>query len=446
MAGAAIWPTSLTSDSTTQAPSQGGVRPPPLRTYSECVASETPNTSDANGHFRRKSTHPHLDLGSSLAGVATGAHTSKLTTVSELRQTPRQTRLGLGQPLSPPMTPQKDVLGGENDVQAATEEDPDILPYDFSRIDYELDRARAIGQGLWSTVYYAQPVVKTSSQPQQDVPSPPLSPQWTVELPSVSLYAIKIASRADAKHVFLREARTLTKIQRHSHADDHVVRFMGLDERVGWLVFEGVVGGSLDSLPRRLKVMTELERHLELRNVFPKIAADLISGMDFIHSADVVHADIKPANILFDVAEHDQRSLIIRARYIDFSAAFTPGQDSSANAGGTWDYMAPEQLRIQKDLNTPTFASDIWSLGITLLSLIVGGSPYTAACGENLFMLREAIKSGDPLGFARMDAVVQKRMVACQDFVDCCKMALQKDRARRTTATVWKNWLAENLD
>ena len=103
--------------------------------------------------------------------------------------------------------------------------------------------------------------------------------------------------------------------------------------------------------------------------------------------------------------------------------------------------MAPEQLRIQKDLNTPTFASDIWSLGLTLLYILVGGSPYAAACGDNLFMLREAIKGGDPLGFARMDPVVQKRMSACQDFVDFCRLALQKDRSRRACAGTWQHWL-----
>jgi hypothetical protein len=98
-------------------------------------------------------------------------------------------------------------------------------------------------------------------------------------------------------------------------------------------------------------------------------------------------------------------------------------------------------MRIQKDLSTPTFASDVWSLGISLLFVIVLGSPYTAACGGNVFMLREAIKSGDPMGFARMDPVVQKRMQACQEFIDCCKLALLKDREQRSSAGAWKEWL-----
>lgn len=105
--------------------------------------------------------------------------------------------------------------------------------------------------------------------------------------------------------------------------------------------------------------------------------------------------------------------------------------------------VAPEQMRIQKEFNTPTFASDVWSLGITLLSILVGDSPYTAACGDNNFMLREAIKTADPIGFAKMDPVPRKRLAACQDFVDCCRLALKKDRGNRTTAAAWRCWLED---
>ncbi|KAK5164885.1 uncharacterized protein LTR77_009549 [Saxophila tyrrhenica] len=318
---------------------------------------------------------------------------------------------------------------------------PELLSFDFTKIDYELDRARTIGTGLWSTVYYAQPTVKSPQRTRHDVPSPPATPQSKVDLPPCGLFAVKTASRPDAKPIFRQEAKTLTKLQQSEAADNFIVPFHGLDERVDSLIFEGVLGGSLESLVRRVSVMTELERHLQLRSQFPKIANDLISGLEFIHGAGIVHADIKPANILLDVSHHDQDLLIVRARYIDFSASFAAGEDSTSNAGGTWDYMAPEQLSIQKDISTPTFASDVWSLGISLLFLIVGDSPYRATCGDNLFRLRDSIKRGDPLGFARRDPVVKKRMAAAQDFVDCCRLALQKDRERRLSAGAWMRWL-----
>ena len=338
--------------------------------------------------------------------------------------------------LTPPVTP-------ERAQQATSEADSnnEILYFDFSRIDYELDRARCIGSGLWSKVHLAEPVARSPQPSSRASISPSTSPS---QRQAVSrLFAVKVRARPDAAGIFTQEARILARLQQSPQASEYVVAFHGYDTRNASLVFEGVIGGSLEDFISRLRVMTELSRHLEVRTLFPGLASNLIEGLSFIHASGVVHADIKPANILLDITDdYGLQTPTLRARFIDFSASFVAGdKDAAANAGGTWDYMAPEQLRIQKDLNTPTYASDVWSVGITLLSIIVGGSPYTAACGGNMFMRREAIKSGDPLGFARMDPAVLKRMTACQDFVDCCRLALQKNRDRRATAVEWHDWL-----
>lgn len=256
-----------------------------------------------------------------------------------------------------------------------------------------------------------------------------------------SLYAIKVPARPDAMIVFNQEARMLTKLQQSRDASEHIVPFYGLDLRSSSLVFEGVVGGSLENLVSRLRVMTEWARHPEVVTLFPKLAYDMVSGLRFIHDAGVVHADIKPSNVLLDISEGiNPSNFVIRARYIDFSAAFSVHDGSSLDSGGTWSFMAPEQLR-RGDLNTPTFASDIWSVGVSLLYILVGASPYAYVCGDNVFRLREAIKTGDPIGFARMDDTVRQRLDASQDFVDCCRLALQKDPSRRATASAWLHWL-----
>ncbi|RMY65557.1 hypothetical protein D0863_09049 [Hortaea werneckii] len=347
-----------------------------------------------------------------------------------------------GDTASPPVTP---VKTKELSDPARGDLGADSMSFDFSKIDYELARARCIGQGLWSKVWLAD--AKHPERRRPALPTPPSSPpKWTSSTTASSLFAVKKAARPDAAEVFKQETKVLTHLMRIDDASQYVVTFHGLDSRNSALVFEAVIGGSFEGLNNRLKQMTEVSRHLELVNLFPGLASDLVSGLEFLHDAGVVHADIKPANILLDISDHiSLPKPVVRARYIDFSAAFRlDSDDSTENSGGTWDYMAPEQLRLQKDLNTPTFASDVWSLGISLLSLLVGDSPYTAACSGNLFMLREAIKTGDPLSFARVSPSVQKRMSAAQDFVDCCRLALQKDRQRRPTASAWKAWLGNH--
>lgn len=350
--------------------------------------------------------------------------------------------------LTPPITPIK-----SNDSMASdtSESKPEIKMYDFARIDYELDRAKAIGKGLWSHVYWAQPLAKSPGLTRS-----PLTPPSTPEKPAAppcSLYAVKMPARSDSTEIFTHEAKMLTLLQQSRHSHHFIVPFYGLDPRASScaLVFEAVLGGSLEHLVARLKVMTELSRHLELRTVFPTLALDLTAGLSFIHASGVVHADIKPANILLDIASDSVPRPTLRARYIDFSASFALQEEGTQipNAGGTWDYMAPEQLKRDKDLSTPTPASDVWSVGATLLYVLAGGSPYAAACGTgdsgNLFLLREAIKAGDPLGFARGDPVVRKRMAACQDFVDCCRLALQKEREKRVAAAGWEKWVEGEL-
>ena len=349
---------------------------------------------------------------------------------------------------TPPTTPEK----SESPVHHRTESPPEILDYDFSKLDYELDRAKLLGSGLWSDVYLAEPI---SPQPSQTILTPPATPQKSSQPSCALTYAIKTPIRSDAHEVFQQEARILTHIHRHISSESFVVPFHGLDPRNSALVFTALQSGSLNDLSNRMSQMTEVCRHQELVLHFPNLAHDLTSGLDFLHAtAGVIHADIKPANILLSPSPNNPKHF--QARYADFSASFQSESSSSSSSsssdsnpttsplpagGGTWTFLAPEQLRLSKTDNTPTPASDTWSLGLSLLSLIILGSPYTAACGDNAFRLREAIKTGDPLGFAAMDPPARKRMQACQVFVDFCRLALQKDRGRRVASGDWRGWV-----
>ncbi|KAM0718551.1 hypothetical protein Q7P37_005621 [Cladosporium fusiforme] len=421
-------------------------RPLPLRTYSE---SENIVSGFEDHRARPRSRHQSMT-----------ANLTRLTLPTDNRPIASQPHIpdakGHGREppaddsksklsnneLTPPSTPQKSQAVRETDEEPVRE----ILEYDFSRLDYELDRAKLLGSGLWSDVFLAEP---TRPQPSQPSPTmlmtPPVTPQKLSQSSRSSLYAIKLPNRPDAPEVFHQEAKILTHIHRLSPSESYVVPFHGIDPRNSALVFTALTSGSLQDLSSRLSHMTEVTRHQELVANFPSLAHDLISGLNFLHTtAGVIHADIKPANILLSPSHSHPTKLI--ARYADFSASFMATSPESASksaaGGGTWTYLAPEQLRLSTptDPNLPTLASDVWSLGLTLLSLIILGSPYNAACGDNMFRLREAIKAGDPLGFAVMEPVARKRMNACQSFVDCCRLALQKDKSRRIGAEAWRAW------
>jgi Protein kinase domain/FG-GAP repeat len=88
-------------------------------------------------------------------------------------------------------------------------------------------------------------------------------------------------------------------------------------------------------------------------------------ALQHAHQLGIVHRDLKPANILLDGEG--------RARVIDFGLAQLEGAAFAISRTGapigTPLYMAPEQLRGQRDVGPP---ADLYSLGLILLELHAG--------------------------------------------------------------------------
>jgi serine/threonine protein kinase len=97
------------------------------------------------------------------------------------------------------------------------------------------------------------------------------------------------------------------------------------------------------------------------------LAAGCAEALESIHGAGLVHRDLKPSNVL--VAPDGPR-------VIDFGVARAAERISltvTSGAVGTPAYMAPEQAR---DTRQASMASDVFSLGATLLFAVTGHAPY----------------------------------------------------------------------
>jgi formylglycine-generating enzyme required for sulfatase activity len=118
----------------------------------------------------------------------------------------------------------------------------------------------------------------------------------------------------------------------------------------------------------------DLEQELATAGVFDqskirKLLLSFLPVLDFLHtrSIPVIHRDIKPANIIRRCSDD---SLVL----VDFGAAKQATKTMLGKTGtliGSPEYTAPEQIR-----GKPTFASDIYSLGVTCIHLLTQVSPF----------------------------------------------------------------------
>src|SRR5262249_26498261 len=101
-----------------------------------------------------------------------------------------------------------------------------------------------------------------------------------------------------------------------------------------------------------------------------RIGAAAAAGLAAAHERDLIHRDVKPANILLDEVGN--------VRLTDFGLARAVDDSSLTQTGviaGTPQYMAPEQARgARLDHRT-----DLFSLGSVLYAMCTGRAPFRAS-------------------------------------------------------------------
>ncbi|XP_041419726.1 protein kinase C delta type-like [Xenopus laevis] len=109
-------------------------------------------------------------------------------------------------------------------------------------------------------------------------------------------------------------------------------------------------------------------QHLEEREVI-FYSAEMVCGLQYLHSRGIIHRDIKPGNVLLSSEGH--------VKLADFGvAAEVFGHNTIHGQAGTLNYMAPEML-LDRDY---TAAVDWWSFGVTLCKMATGKSPFQTGC------------------------------------------------------------------
>ncbi|XP_009777785.1 mitogen-activated protein kinase kinase kinase 1-like [Nicotiana sylvestris] len=182
----------------------------------------------------------------------------------------------------------------------------------------------------------------------------------------------------------------------------NIVRYHGTekDESKLYIFLELVTKGSLASVYRKYRLR---DSHVS------DYTRQILSGLHYLHSRNVIHRDIKCANILVDVSGS--------VKLADFGLAKAAKLNDIKSCKGTAFWMAPEV--VNRKNNGYGLPADIWSLGCTVLEMLTGQIPYSHLEGmQALFR----IGRGEP------PPLPDTLSAEAQDFINRCLRVNPNDR------------------
>lgn len=174
--------------------------------------------------------------------------------------------------------------------------------------------------------------------------------------------ALKILNRQ-----YSRDAVRLEQFRQEAHITANVTHpnviklySVGYDQGYFYIAMELVGGGSLEQRIKR-------EGHLKEGEAL-RIGREVAEGLRAAQQLNLIHRDVKPANILFTETG--------TAKVVDFGLAIfaNRGGDHSGEIWATPYYVAPEKVIENKE----DYRSDIFSLGASLYHAMTGNPPHKA--------------------------------------------------------------------
>jgi eukaryotic-like serine/threonine-protein kinase len=224
-----------------------------------------------------------------------------------------------------------------NPLNNQTPDKPTFVPPGYNII-------RKLGSGQTSHVYLASHIRLG---------------QLALKLPRDELYHRPILRR-----MFENEVQITLSIKE----DEHIVQaYEGFPTgKNAFLAIQYCPGGTLDQLL--------LERGKLPLEQAAQLVLDVAMGLAHTHSKQVLHRDVKPANVFLT----EQK----RAKLGDFGTGVFITEQSLDERVGTAFYMAPEVF----EGKSPAVQTDIYSLGVLTYEVLAGTRPFSGESYDQLMM------------------------------------------------------------
>ena len=159
----------------------------------------------------------------------------------------------------------------------------------------------------------------------------------------------------------LREPRLLATL---SHPNIVAVLTAERIDDVFFIVMEYVAGETLEAISDREGAL-ELSRALDF-------TCQICNAVDHAHGQGIIHRDLRPGNVIVTDSDIAKVADFGTSRFLEIAAHGT-------TVIGSPPYMAPEQFQ-----GKAVFASDVYSLGVTMYQLLTGRLPYEAPAPGDL--------------------------------------------------------------
>ncbi len=159
----------------------------------------------------------------------------------------------------------------------------------------------------------------------------------------------------------LREPRLLATL---SHPNIVTIVTAEKQENIFFIVMEFVPGETLEAIIAREGVL-DLAATLDY-------TCQICNAVDYAHRQGVLHRDLRPSNVLVTESGMAKVADFGTSRFLEIAAHGT-------TVIGSPPYMAPEQFQ-----GKAVFASDLYSLGVTMFQMLTGDLPYDTPSPSDL--------------------------------------------------------------